>query len=663
MERISGEYDMQAELRCRPTASPLFPAEFQRDPPQHSYFPDSPRRRHGEPAESAPEVPDRLAALAWQGTRQDSEGEFRLGDERHRRRLPQRMYSTDAAAESEPNVWRHDWAAVRSRPYERDPLAQGRARLHSQVDYFPPAQRREVAARHSYYGDSSPAAAPARHMQFQQAEAEGACGTSRPSSQKMTWEFVNACASPPSVAGFSSVSLLLCFRDRFFEGVFRNGERMHEDDCLFPGSVTREWRDQVHGNAQVGDASDWILQKERRECRGGSHPYRPHFHSAFFKSPCFEAFRLGRWRLFSDPIETDLNEYFTVWTFVLSLDGHQHPPRYSANGLDMESARLLLENMLWFFNLAVTDSSTTGRQIGPHEGEFYSASLLGPCLIRLLSALNDRDLRSQWMSSDSSRLRHTHTLFTHLAQLFEILGDWMTAGIRIQKVSHVDVTFADVKAAIPAIRKRHRGLGLVYDEIEDWDSKARVAFFSGFRSNIDLRMDSVHIPAYLMEERPKAAWHSLQPAPIQTRENEQASRSMPKDKGKPAAVWKKAQSCLLQWAPAASAHDRSTSMAEVIKATQERPPKAQMRVKDNRQVEKPICFAFTFADGRGCDGQMLVGKRFSKCNRVHLDMASEDWKTFSAEDLRPLLQFLKKPQVQRLLAPTQALQSSPFWPT
>jgi hypothetical protein len=67
---------------------------------------------------------------------------------------------------------------------------------------------------------------------------------------------------------------------------------------------------------------------------------------------------------------------------------------------------------------------------------------------------------------------------------------------------------------------------------------------------------------------------------------------------------------------------------------------------------EPLCFNFTFVEGAGCNGSMKMDKKWVPCTHHHVDIASDDWKSFSAEDIKEIVDYLKRPAIQKVVQAT-----------
>ncbi|MGH7974384.1 MAG: hypothetical protein ACREBR_02565 [bacterium] len=477
-------------------------------------------------------------------------------------------------------------------------------------------------------------------------------------AHKYEWTFDNAITQPPAVQGYACVSLLTIIEDEEFQGFKTSGgKRLRSFEKLFLKPVSEAWRDNVHLPPLLSDAANWMLTNERRCRRDPAYDrYPTRFSSAFFYSCCFEAFRTGRWRIYQEIEKEEIHNFFTVYSFILTIHGRNYPPQYPAQGFTCTEMRDILANIMWIFDLALTDHRSG------LPSAFHQHSLIGRRICRLYEVLGFRMLSDQWSGSHAAQLRHTHTVFFYVNRLFQHFWEWMSYGQKVFLVNPEGSSRSDVRAVTPFLSGGYSDEA-IYDRLREWDRNIEIAFRENYTREPDLHIGSP-IPEFLIES-PVAPEQriSFQQA-VAKSTSKQAPRQQAKEaKGKTPCTYRKARACLFQWAPSASHEEKKRPIARILVSAGDRMriPKIHIRTSGSETIEKQVCFHFTFADGQGCDGTMRIGSTVRPCNRVELDMQADDWKSYTATDLAPLVKYLKHPEIKRYFSPTDAFAASDIW--
>jgi hypothetical protein len=183
---------------------------------------------------------------------------------------------------------------------------------------------------------------------------------------------------------------------------------------------------------------------------------------------------MGKWG-FNHPLQAaDVNSSFLISAFILSMDKHATwTPRIPAGGLPIEDMVQLGKNVLWFLDLALVHPGQAGSL-------FLNFSMLGAALVHQFELLDQRDLKSQWNSSATSRQRHAYVFLIATHRLLTKMHRWLTSKDLVFHVTPADSPVAHVMALSPLIANRRGPIGNIWIQRDRWMAIVTSTFQDNF---------------------------------------------------------------------------------------------------------------------------------------------------------------------------------------
>jgi hypothetical protein len=352
----------------------------------------------------------------------------------------------------------------------------------------------------------------------------GLLGLSASSSAATDWTFTNVHQGSKSVRAHAKFSSLLALHDFAWTGFVNGDEAVPEEWKLFPGPLFSHFRDRFLGpTSTTSDAIDWTRNeyREDQQTRLADHRLRPNILDAFWCKEVFEDFRLGKWG-FNHPIQAaDVDNSFSIFAFILSVDTTASwPPRIPSDGLPLDDVIQLAKNVMWFLDLALAQPGQSGSL-------FLNFSLLGAALVHQFELLDQRDLRVQWDASATSRRRHSYVFLISVHRLLAEMHRWLTSENLVFHVTPVESPVAHVMALSPLIANRRGPLGSIWTQRDQWMKMVTSTFHENFDHCQPLRDDP---PAWIIRSTTRLAGFMPLAA------SERGTSKTPQGEKKPAAL-------------------------------------------------------------------------------------------------------------------------------
>jgi hypothetical protein len=225
-----------------------------------------------------------------------------------------------------------------------------------------------------------------------------------------------------SVRAHAKLSALLVIHDYEWQGYVNGNEPVPEEWKLFPGPVFSHFWDHFFGSSSTTkDTITWMRSEYRadQQTRIPDQRLRPDIQDSFWSPSVFEDLRLGNWG-FNHPIQqADVDQHFSIFSFILSIDRDATwPPRVPQDGIWIDEMQQLGRNLMWFLDLALT------QPMGQAGSLFLTFSLLGEALLTQFEWLDQRGLRTQWNADAASRRRHAYFFLLSTHRLLAEMQRW-----------------------------------------------------------------------------------------------------------------------------------------------------------------------------------------------------------------------------------------------
>jgi hypothetical protein len=245
------------------------------------------------------------------------------------------------------------------------------------------------------------------------------------------WTFTDVHMGSRSARAHAKLSCLLAIHDVQWEGFIQDRQPVPEEWKIFPGPLWDQFRERFFGTTSTTkDAIDWLKSEYRQDqqARLTDHRLRPNIEDAFWQKDLFDALRSGNWSSSHQLQPHDVDDHFSVFSFILSVDARATwPPRLPSDGIAIADMIQLGRNLTWFMDLALAQPGQPGSL-------FLDFSLLGEAVNHQFELLDHRGLAQQWDASPDSRCRHSYAFLFCLHRLMAEMHRWFSS---IPLVFHV----------------------------------------------------------------------------------------------------------------------------------------------------------------------------------------------------------------------------------
>jgi hypothetical protein len=151
------------------------------------------------------------------------------------------------------------------------------------------------------------------------------------------WTFTDVHLGSRSARAHAKLSCLLAIHDVQWEGFINGNQQVPEEWKLFPGPLWDQFREHFFGSTSTTkDALEWIkggYHQDQQE-HLTDHRLCPNIEDAFWNKEFFDALRSGNWSTSHSLQQNDVDDQFSVFAFILSVDkSATWPPRIPSNGI------------------------------------------------------------------------------------------------------------------------------------------------------------------------------------------------------------------------------------------------------------------------------------------------------------------------------------------
>jgi hypothetical protein len=223
------------------------------------------------------------------------------------------------------------------------------------------------------------------------------------------------------------LSCLLAIHDVQWEGIINGNQQVPEEWKLFPGPLWDQFRERFFGSTSTTkDALEWIKGEYRQDQQEqlADHRLRPNIEDAFWNQEFFDALRSGNWSSSHSLQQNDVDDQFSVFAFILSVDrSATWPPRIPSDGIAIADMVQLGRNLMWFMDLALAQPGQPGSL-------FLDFSLLGEAIDHQFELLDHRGLAQQWDATADSKCRHSYAFLACLHWLLVAMHRWLSSSLQ-----------------------------------------------------------------------------------------------------------------------------------------------------------------------------------------------------------------------------------------
>jgi hypothetical protein len=478
------------------------------------------------------------------------------------------------------------------------------------------------------------------------------------------WTFRNVHEGNKSIRAYAKFSSLLAIHDVEWQGFIQGQQAVPEEWKIFPGPLYHQFRDRFFSlSSTTKDAISWIQAEYRsdRQTRLADPRLRPDIQDNFWCKEVFEDLRQGNFG-FHHPIQqSDVDNNFSIFAFILSIDKTAvWPPRLPQNGFSIEEMLQLGRNVLWFFDLAMTQPGQSGSL-------FLTFSLLGEALLHQFELLDHRDLRDQWNASSASRRNHSFFFLLWTHRLLAEMQRWYTSEPLVFYVTPAESPLSHVMALSPRIANRRGSQGNIWSQRRDWMKSVSSTFQENFAHCQTLRSD----PPQWIFASAAARYNDKKGEYTKDSNRDKRDRKQPpppttvtpsSSSSPPAVVEHRTSHPLFALSPKLSTEFRGQQpgqllyhMKKVLKIS------APLYGSSSAKNTRVICFNFTTEGFCRCDGihsSRPAGKTRT-CNRLHICLSpTSPHASDPAEYFVEIVRYLQNPAVGDFFVPTEEFATS-----
>jgi hypothetical protein len=491
------------------------------------------------------------------------------------------------------------------------------------------------------------------------------------------WTFTDVHLGSRSARAHAKLSCLLAIHDVQWEGFINGNQQVPEEWKLFPGPLWDQFRERLFGSTSTTkDALEWIKAEYRQDQqeRLTDHRLRPNIEDAFWNKDFFDALRSGNWSSSHSMQQNDVDDQFSVFAFILSVDkSATWPPRIPLDGIAIADMVQLGRNLMWFMDLALAQPGQPGSL-------FLDFSLLGEAIDHQFELLDHRGLAQQWDATTDSRCRHSYAFLSCLHRLFAEMHRWFSSVPLVFHVSPAGSPLNHVMALSPLIANRRGGQGSIWKQRADWLRIVDGLFRDSFDSSQTLRNQP---PSWIMRSPPRPGGSSIQPHAAPAARGGRLGRH---NQGEPLppsgarSLRDRPVSSTPTPAPAQATPDDGVTVvttAHPLFALSPNLPAAdrvsapgQILYKLSKSLSvdipkygegdstKRICFNFTTDGWCKCLGMVQAGKR-KKCYRLHLSLEpNSPQRSDPSTYFKDVVRFLQAPGVADYFIPSDEFATS-----
>jgi hypothetical protein len=483
-----------------------------------------------------------------------------------------------------------------------------------------------------------------------------------PATRDMNFCDLSTTSSDARVRGHALLSLLLTYQDSEIRLVTQHGRPIAKSACLLPMRLSDVWRTNFHLPDKVDHAAYWLEETYRLEEQNAFNLSTPTINQGFFHKKVIEPLKDGRWRLIS--LETlrdnDLTSSFTTLHFLLTLPGFTYPPKLPPGGLTVMQMVELLKNIKWLFSTATADKAAISSGI-PNP---FQKTILAQHLQALEQMITSaRSLNMAWQSHQQ---RISIQVLSFLAQLFSIFNRWLAHGPIIHLTS--DGEQSDIPVVDGAVFTNVGQETSLMEALSTWLMETKTVLCAHHSMHPLLQSDP-QLPPHLWDtpakgkestnlKKPGATNPGLDKSPTNTQGETPNS-----DKNS----YTHATIPLFGWSATCPESNKTKPVYTILKelkandATIQAPAYIDTAEQDPAKRQKQLCFAYVVAGSRGCSGYMKTKHRKQKCNRAHICLKSTDWLSVPHESYKNIVDWLNKPAVKAIFAPTPEFAASTLY--